>query len=71
MSSTKMIVLMASGRSPGSNGPHQSVTGKEAEAIHRGSQRANKIIQRFREADRRKAAAEYDRSHAKTGSQAP
>jgi superfamily I DNA/RNA helicase len=43
--------------------PH---TEEEAEAIHRANQRVNKIIQQYREADRRKAAADYDRLHGKT-----
>jgi len=38
----------------------------EAEALHRANQRVHKIIQKYREADRRKAAAEYDRLHGKT-----
>ena len=58
---------LAAGRPAKSHWPDVPMTDEEAEAYHRSSQRVNKIIQRYREADRRKAAAEYDRLHGKNG----
>ena len=56
---------LSTSRPSGPHWPDVPMSDEEAEAFHRSSQRVHKIIQRFREADRRKAAAEYDRLHGK------
>jgi hypothetical protein len=40
-------------------------TAEDARAFHESSQRVQKIIEKIREADRRRAAAEYDRLHGR------
>jgi hypothetical protein len=62
---------LSTGRPSGPHWPNVPMTDEEAEAFHRSSQRVHKIIQRFRETDRRKAAAEYDRLHGKTHAPSP
>ncbi len=62
----ELKVLVEAGRGePRRYWPDVPMTEEEAEAFHRSNQRVNKIIQEYREAERRKAAAEYDRLHGK------
>lgn len=45
--------------------PRRPWTEEDAQAYHEASQRVQKIIETNREADRRRAAAEYDRLHGR------
>jgi hypothetical protein len=62
----ELKALVDTARVPARHWPDVPHTEEEAEAFHRSNQRVNKIIQKNREAERRKAAAEYDRLHGKT-----
>jgi hypothetical protein len=67
----ELKALVEASREPRRHWPDVPMTDEEAEAFHRENQRVDKIIKQCREADRRKAAAEYDRLHGKTKKSSP